>query len=136
MPKMAHGIQPRSIAAAFPFSSDTLIAPDGIYLGDNSMPAFPDFFKRDLTHVNSNLIVIGQSGSGKSYATKTVLANLATEGAKVYVLDPESEYGVLAENLGGSHIDASDGSKGRINPFEIMTTMDDEGGTSNSFYAH
>ena len=134
--KMPHGIQTSSLAAAFPFCSDIMMDEGGTLIGQSSLPAFINFFKRDLTHVNSNLIVIGQSGSGKSYATKTVLANLATEGAKVYVLDPESEYGVLAENLGGSHIDASDGSKGRINPFEIMTTMDDEGGTSNSFYAH
>src|SRR5574344_2888534 len=135
MPKMAHGIQPRSIAAAFPFSSDTLIAPDGIYLGDNSMPAFPDFFKRDLTHVNSNMVVIGQSGSGKSYATKTLLTNFASAGAKVFVLDPESEYGSLAKNLGGVSIDASDGKKGRINPLQIITSMDDEGGASSSYYA-
>jgi conjugal transfer ATP-binding protein TraC len=135
MTKMAHGIQTSSLAAAFPFSSDTLIDPDGIYLGDNSMPAFPDFFKRDLTHVNSNMVVIGQSGSGKSYATKTLLANFASAGAKVFVLDPESEYGSLAKNLGGVSIDASDGKKGRINPLQIITSMDDEGGASSSYYA-
>jgi conjugal transfer ATP-binding protein TraC len=135
MTKMAHGIQTSSLAAAFPFSSDTLIDPDGIYLGDNSMPAFPDFFKRDLTHVNSNMVVIGQSGSGKSYATKTLLTNFASAGAKVFVLDPESEYGSLAKNLGGASIDASDGKKGRINPLQIITSMDDEGGASSSYYA-
>ncbi len=134
--KIPHGIQTSSLAASFPFCSDIVMDEGGTLLGQSSLPAFVNFFKRDLTHVNSNLVIIGQSGSGKSYATKTVLTNLATDGAKVYVLDPESEYDVLAENLGGSHIDASDGSKGRINPFEIMTTMDDEGGSSNSFYAH
>lgn len=134
--KMPHGIQTSSLAAAFPFYSDIILDRDGIMIGRSSLPAFVDYFKRDLTHVNSNLVILGQSGSGKSFATKTVLANLATDGAKVYVLDPESEYGTLAKNLGGSRIDASDGNKGRINPFEIMTTMDDDGGESNSFYAH
>lgn len=134
--KKPYGIQTSSLAASFPFDSDTLMDEGGILLGESSLPAFLNPFKRDLAHVNSNMVVIGQSGSGKSFATKTLLANLASDGAKVYVLDPESEYGTLAKSLGGTRLDASDGSKGRINPLEIMTTMDDEGGSSNSFYSH
>lgn len=134
--KMAHGIQTSSLAAAFPFSDDSVSDEGGLLMGGGDTPDFVDFFKRDLVHVNSNLIIVGQSGSGKSYATKTLLTNLSTDGAKIYVLDPESEYGALARNLGGSVIDAADGNKGRINPFEIMTTMDDMGGESNSFYSH
>ncbi len=132
----SYGIQTSSLAASFPFSSDTLMDEDGILFGQSSLPVFLNPFKRDLSHVNSNMVVIGQSGSGKSFSTKTLLATLASAGAKVYVLDPESEYGTLAKNLGGIKLDASDGNKGRINPLEILTTMDDEGGSSNSFYSH
>jgi conjugal transfer ATP-binding protein TraC len=134
--KEPYGIQTSSLAASFPFSGDILMDDNGIMLGENSLPTFLNPFKRDLTHVNSNMVVIGQSGGGKSFATKKLLANLASDGSKVYVLDPESEYGILANNLGGVRLDASDGNKGRINPLEIMTTMDDEGGSSNSFYSH
>lgn len=134
--RIEHGIQTSSLAAAFPFVADEIDDLEGILMGGNTMLAFVDFFKRDASHVNSNLVVIGQSGSGKSYSTKTLLSNLASAGAKVYVLDPEDEYGELAKNLGGSLLDASDGSKGRINPFQVMTTLEDEGGQSNSFYAH
>lgn len=136
MVKMGHGIQTSSLAASFPFDMDVRMDKDGLLLGDSSLPVFFDPFKRDLSHVNSNMVVIGQSGSGKSFATKKLLINLATMGSKVYVLDPESEYGILAEKLGGISLDASDGSHGRINPLQIMTTMDDEGGNSSSFYAH
>lgn len=136
MVKMGHGIQTSSLAASFPFDMDVRMDKDGLLLGDSSLPVFFDPFKRDLSHVNSNMVVIGQSGSGKSFATKKLLINLATMGSKVYVLDPESEYGILAEKLGGISLDASDGSHGRINPLQIMTTMDDGGGSSNSFYAH
>ena len=136
MVKMGHGIQTSSLAASFPFDMDVRMDKDGLLLGDSSLPVFFNPFKRDLSHVNSNMVVIGQSGSGKSFATKKLLINLATMGSKVYVLDPESEYGILAEKLGGISLDASDGSHGRINPLQIMTTMDDEGGNSNSFYAH
>ncbi|MCI2110842.1 MAG: DUF87 domain-containing protein [Bacilli bacterium] len=134
--KMPYGIQSSTLAASFPFSDDLLADDKGLLIGENSEPVFLNVFKRDLTHVNSNMIIIGQSGSGKSYATKSLLSGLATEGDRIYVLDPESEYGTLAKNLGGSVIDASNGEKGRINPFQIMTTMDDEGGSSNSYYAH
>ena len=136
MVKMGHGIQTSSLAASFPFDMDVRMDKEGILLGDSSLPVFFNPFKRDLSHVNSNMVVIGQSGSGKSYATKKLLINLATMGSKVYVLDPESEYGTLSERLGGISLDASDGCDGRINPLQIMTTMDDEGGNSSSFYAH
>ena len=130
------GIQTSSLAVSFPFNSDQIIERNGIYLGENNLPTFIDFFKRDNTHVNSNMVIIGQSGSGKSYATKTLLTNLASDGCKVYVLDPENEYGTLAKNLGGISIDASNGLKQRINPFEILTTYDEEGNSTNSYYSH
>ena len=130
------GIQTSSLAAGFPFNSDQIIERNGMYLGENNLPTFIDFYKRDNTHVNSNMVIIGQSGSGKSYATKTLLTNLASDGCKVYVLDPENEYGTLAKNLGGISIDASNGLKQRINPFEILTTYDDEGNSNNSYYSH
>ena len=133
--KMSHGIQTSSLSASLPFSSSRIGDEEGIYLGETAEPAFLDVFKRDPSHVNSNMVVIGQSGSGKSYATKTVLSNLASVGAKVYVLDPENEYGGLARSLGGTSIDVSSGKKGMLNPFQIMTTMD-EGEGSNALYAH
>lgn len=65
------------------------------------MSTFIDVFRRDDERVNSNTVIIGKSGSGKSYCTKMLLANLASDNAKVYILDPENEYGTLAENLNG-----------------------------------
>jgi hypothetical protein len=126
--KSSRGIQTSSLAACFPFISGTINDPNGLLIGQNNLPVFLDFFKRDQEHVNSNLVVIGQSGMGKSYAVKTVLAGLASSGAKVFVLDPENEYGRLAVNLGGDAIDVSNGRKARINPFEITEGIEDGGG--------
>lgn len=134
--KIRHGIQTSSLAASFPFCGAKRMEKEGLLIGSDGLPAFVNFFRRDEKHVNSNLVIIGQSGSGKSYASKSILTALSTEGAKVYVLDPESEYGTLARNLKGASIDASDGNRGRINPFEILPSMDDEGGETNSYYAH
>ena len=132
MTKKAVSIQTDTLAAVFPFAMDVKMDENGLYLGDNDLPCFIDFFKRDLTHVNSNLAVIGQSGSGKSYASKAILKGLASQGERIFVLDPEAEYGELARSLGGVEIDASDGTKNRINPFEIIS----DGDEPNAYYAN
>ncbi len=120
------GIPTSTIAAMFPFISSALQDPDGFYLGDNEFPVFVDFFKRDRERVNSNMMVIGKSGSGKSYATKTLLANFAADNTKVFILDPENEYTDLALNLHGKVIDVGSSAMGIINPFHVFTTLKDD----------
>ncbi len=136
MTSMTYGIQTSSLAAMFPFVSDERIDEKGILIGENDKPCFIDFFKRDSIHVNSNTVIIGQSGSGKSYATKTILSNLASDGNKVFILDPEAEYISLAKNLGGVSLDASNGLKQRINPFGIISSYDEDGNVSSSYFTH
>lgn len=72
------------------------------------------------------MMIIGKSGSGKSYATKTLLANLAADNTKIFILDPEDEYTQLAQNLHGKVIDVGSSAMGIINPFHIMTTLKDD----------
>ena len=111
---------------------------DGILLGENKLPAFVDFFKRNSEYVNSNMIIIGKSGSGKSYAAKTLLTHFASCNAKIFVLDPEGEYLTLAENLQGKVLDVASSKHGKLNPFQIISALDDENddGTRNSFFSH
>lgn len=131
--RISRGIQTSSIAACFPFVSNQIMDKNGLLIGENRLPVFIDFFKRDNEFVNSNMVVMGKPGSGKSFASKTIIAGLASSDTKIYVLDPENEYGNLANNLSGTTIDVSSSKYGRINPFEIIGGIDDEG---NSFYAH
>lgn len=136
--KISRGINSSSIAAAFPFVSNAILDDNGLLIGENQLPTFVDFFMRDDERVNSNTVIIGKSGSGKSYATKMLLANLASDNAKVFILDPENEYGTLASNLCGKVLDVSSSKYGRINPFHIIMSLDDENqdGSNNSFYSH
>jgi len=120
------GIPTDSIAAMFPFVSSALQDPNGFYIGENEFPVFIDFFKRDRERVNSNMMVIGKSGSGKSYATKTLLGNFAADNIKVYILDPENEYTNLALNLHGKVIDVGSSAMGIINPFHVFTTLKED----------
>ncbi len=119
------GIPTSTLAAVFPFISSALQDEDGIYIGDNEYPVFVDFFARDNTRVNSNMMVIGKSGSGKSYATKTLLANLAADNCKIFILDPEKEYAQLTASLGGKYIDVGSSLHGIINPFHIIASLDE-----------
>ena len=135
---ISRGLNSSVIASAFPFVSNAILDDKGLLIGENKLPTFVDFFKRDDERVNSNTVIIGKSGSGKSYCTKTLLANLASDNAKIFILDPENEYNNLANNLKGRVLDVSSSKNGRINPFHIIASLDDENsdGTSNSFYSH
>jgi len=135
-------IHSSSVAAVFPFVYTYTADEGGINLGrKNGVPVFIDFFRRDSERVNSNMAIIGKSGSGKSYATKTLLTNLAAENSKIFVLDPENEYMELAKNLGGKIINVGNATQGRLNPFQIITNLeDDEEGDQQasgvSFHTH
>jgi len=135
----SRGIPTTTVAASFPFISDMLQDERGICLGTNSYPVFIDFFKRDNVRVNSNMIIIGKSGSGKSFATKSILAHLAADNTKIFICDPEKEYVAMAKKLHGNTIDVGNAGRGRFNPFHVYPAMlDDEDGEEfdDTFESH
>ncbi len=135
----SRSIHSSSLAAVFPFVESTMMDTKGDIIGvSKGFPVIVDFFKRDNEHVNSNMVIIGKTGSGKSYATKTILTHLASENSKIFILDPEDEYKYLAQNLGGKVLDVGTATSGRLNPFHIITSLEvDEGeGSVNNFGVH
>ena len=141
--KDARGIPTNTVAGMYPWVFAHISDKGGIKLGSaDGVPVFIDFFRRDSERVNSNMVIVGKSGSGKSYATKSLLSNLASEDAKIFILDPENEYSELAHNLHGKVINVGNAKYGRLNPFHIITALDDDeageegGGPGGSFATH
>ena len=139
--KEGRGIPSNTVAATFPWIYAHISDEGGVKLGESDgIPVFIDFFRRDSERVNSNMVIVGKSGSGKSYATKSLLTNLAAEDAKIFILDPENEYTELAANLHGQIINVGNAQYGRLNPFHIITALDDdeagENGPSGSYATH
>ena len=129
------GIQTSSLAACFPFISTTLHDERGIYIGYNQYPVFANFFARNNERVNSNMMIIGKSGSGKSYCTKTLLTNFAADNTRIFILDPENEYEILCHNLGEKIIDVGNSTNGIFNPFHIYASLESEEGQQDDSFA-
>ena len=92
---------------------------NGFYIGRDKFGAniLVDFDKRTDDKTNSNILILGNSGQGKSYLMKLLLCNMRESGKRVICLDPESEYEDLCNNLGGTYIDMMSGEY-MINPLE------------------
>ncbi len=118
-----------SAALSFPFMSSELVQEAGILYGVNKSNNSLVILDRFSLH-NANSIVFAQSGSGKSYATKVEILRQLMQGTKVIVIDPEREYKLLTESVGGTYVKLSVKSKEKINPFDIATTYRTKGDLS------
>ena len=67
-----------------------------------------------LIHI---LLILGNSGQGKSYLLKLIITNIRESGKHIICLDPEGEYKELCDGLGGCYIDFLSGEY-TINPLE------------------
>ena len=96
-----------SLANLFPFSYSGAIDKLGFYIGKDKFGGniIVDFDKRDDTHTNSNIIILGNSGEGKSYLLKLIMINWRLKRKKIICLDPEHEEEALTKNLKGTFID-------------------------------
>lgn len=111
-----------SVANLYPFNYSGKTDAHGFYLGRDKFGSniIVDFDKRDDDKTNANILILGNSGQGKSYLLKLILCNILESGKSVICLDPEHEYVDLAENLDGCFIDLMN-NQYMINPLEPKT---------------
>ncbi len=106
-----------SAANLYPFSFSGKTDEHGMYIGRDKFGTniLVDLDKRADDKTNSNVLILGNSGQGKSYLMKLLLTNIRESGKRVIVLDPDDEYKDLCESLGGCYIDFMSGEY-KINP--------------------
>ena len=117
------------LCATYPFISNELFDKNGVLVGVNDVDKSLIMIDRFDTkkYKNSNMCVIGTSGSGKSYFTKLMILRNRYLNISQYVIDPEREYLKICRNLNGSLINFEDGKI--INVLDIREFSDDgEGG--------
>lgn len=100
-----------SVANLYPFNYSGKTDANGFYVGRDKFGSnvLVDFNKRADDKTNANILILGNSGQGKSYLLKLILCNLRESGMNVCALDPEMEYEDLTNNLGGCFIDLMSG---------------------------
>lgn len=116
-----------ALAAAFPFTSPDLPAPDptsvaapsgvlyGYNVGSQGLVHWDRFGEGMHNH---NSVILGRSGAGKSYLVKLELVRSLYRGIEIAVVDPEDEYARLASAVGGAYVHL--GAEGvRLNPFDL-----------------
>ena len=111
-----------SVANLYPFNFSGKTDPNGIYIGRDKFGTniLVDFDRRAEDKTTSNILILGNSGQGKSYLLKLLLTNIREAGKSIICLDTENEYEEICSALGGCYIDFMSG-KYMINPLEPKT---------------
>lgn len=109
-----------TLLGGFPFSFSGYNDGYGCYYGKDSAGSLIiiDTWKRGRDRTNSNIVVMGSTGAGKSTAMKHLLLNEWEIGTKIVIIDPQGEYKDLCRSLDGDWIDVVGGGS-RINPFHV-----------------
>ena len=113
------------LSSVFPFVSFDLSSNEGILYGinqhNNSLVLFDRFSLE-----NANMCIFAQSGAGKSYAVKLEVLRSLMLGINVVIIDPENEYEMLSQAVGGSYFKISLSSDSHVNPFDLPAPREDE----------
>ncbi len=117
-----------TFVGGFPFASSGFNDGEGYYFAQDTSGGLVvvDTWRRGGDRTNSNFVIMGNSGVGKSTAIKHIILSEFMKGTKVLVVDPESEYKELCHNLNGDWINAVGGSAGMINPLQVRPSPRDD----------
>ena len=115
-----------SVANLYPFNYSGKTDPNGFYIGKDKYGSniVVDFDRRDSDKTSANILILGNSGQGKSYLMKLLICNLLEAGKSVISLDAEHELEELCGNLNGCFVDLMAGER-RINVLEVRCWNED-----------
>lgn len=116
-----------AVSILIPFANQEIFQPGGICYGLNTISGNMIVLDR-CSLLAANGMILGKTGSGKSFAAKSELVSLRLRypDADIIIIDPEREYSALVQALGGSYIHISPGSTEHINPMDISMDYNGE----------
>ena len=114
------------VASSFPFYSLELCEQSGILIGQdmrNRSICMLDIFDNDR-YSNSNTIILGMSGAGKTFLLQLIAMRYRQQGKQVFLIAPYKghEYRAACEAIGGLYIKLGPTSTDCINFMEIRRT--------------
>lgn len=110
-----------SVGILMPFNAKEMQMSNATYYGLNKLSNNMITFDRVTGLKNPSGFILGCPGSGKSFTGKREIldAFLRNPNADVLIIDPESEYQGLVQQLDGTVVRFASGAKTYINPFEF-----------------
>ena len=116
---MSRLLTTESLGVFMPFDEVNQFDDGGFYYGLNQINKSLIVYNR-LKGMNYNGLVLGSSGSGKSFSSKREMTNVILgTSANIYIVDPDGEYEPLADAFGGSIIRIAPGNGVFINPLDL-----------------
>ncbi len=117
----------KSTSVFLPYTMREVSQKGGFYYGLNAVSKNMIIYNRKSA-VNSNGIILGMPGTGKSFSAKREMVNVALNtDDMIYVLDPQGEYTPLIKLLGGEEIEIRAGSDIYLNPLDMDIDYADDG---------
>ena len=115
-----------SVANLYPFNYSGKTDAKGFYIGRDRYGSnvLVDFDQRDEDKTSANILILGNSGQGKSFLMKLLLLNLLEAGKSAISLDAEHEQREMCEAVGGCFADLMAGVY-KINVLEPKCWDDD-----------
>lgn len=118
--RVQRNIPSSPLSACFPFTSSFLnLQEGGVVFGlnkDNNIPIILDVYNLQ----NYSGLILGTSGSGKSFFVKLYILRNLLRGVRTMIIDPQGEYVELCKTYGGQLIEISQESNTIINPLDLL----------------
>lgn len=114
------GMMTNPLACLFSYGTHQIDHEHGIFLGvDTSSQSVMTLDTREL--MNPHMVILGQTGAGKSQTVKAITTRLRMLGHRVILIDPvgNSKYSRVVKQVGGEFVYISPSSRHKINPFAL-----------------
>ena len=120
------------LASVFPFNEPSIFDEGGIFIGKNKAGRFCAINNFDTSKYDKpHMMIIGSTGSGKTYGSQLLLGRSRMAGAKCFAIAPikGEEYRRFCENMGGQFIKFTTDGENHVNIFDIRIPDDAENAT-------